>query len=207
MDKENNISLKRIVNHLILHSSSTDDVGLFHGKMGIILFFAHYARYTGNHLFDDFAGELLNEIYENVSEELPINLESGLCGIGWGIGYLIQNGFLEGNPDEILKEIDHKVMELDLKRMKDKSLPTGLQGICCYIHQRLSVARKAPGDLPFDALYLTDWKTVSSSLEIENGRDVLGFILEKQPASNDFLSWNMGLANGCAGYGLKRIRG
>lgn len=205
MNKEDNILLKRIVNHLILHASFTDDVGLFHGKMGIILFFAHYARYTGNHLFDDFAGELLNEVYENVTEALPINLESGLCGIGWGTGYLIQNGFLEGNADEILKEIDHKIMEQDLKRMKDRSLPTGLLGIGCYIDQRLCVPRKETEDRPFDDTYLTDWKTVSSSLEIVGGKKMLDSLLEKQPVGDKFLSWDLGLVNGCAGYGLKKI--
>ena len=104
MNTEKDILLRRIANHLILHSIDIEDIGLFHGKMGVVLFFAHYARYTDQAIYDDFAGELLEEISENIPETLPINLETGLCGIGWGIEYLIQNGFMEGDSNEILQE-------------------------------------------------------------------------------------------------------
>ena len=100
MNTEKDILLRRIANHLILHSIDIEDIGLFHGKMGVVLFFAHYARYTDSAIYDDFAGELLEEICENIPETLPINLETGLCGIGWGIEYLIQNGFMEGDSNE-----------------------------------------------------------------------------------------------------------
>ena len=103
MSFEQNILLNRIVNHLILHSCSLDDVGLFHGKTGVVLFFAHYARYTGIEMYDDFAEKLLEDIANNISKALPINMEFGLCGIGWGINYLIQNGFMKGDPNEILE--------------------------------------------------------------------------------------------------------
>ena len=106
MNTEKDILLRRIANHLILHSIDIEDIGLFHGKMGVVLFFAHYARYTDQAIYDDFAGELLEEISENIPETLPINLETGLCGIGWGIEYLIQNGFMEGDSNEILAGID-----------------------------------------------------------------------------------------------------
>lgn len=134
MNTEKDILLRRIANHLILHSIDIEDIGLFHGKMGVVLFFAHYARYTDSAIYDDFAGELLEEICENIPETLPINLETGLCGIGWGIEYLIQNGFMEGDSNEILTEIDKKVMERDLRRIKDLSLETGLMGISSYIN-------------------------------------------------------------------------
>ena len=38
--------------------------GLYNGKMGMVIFFFHYARYTGNSLYQDFAEEFLNEILE-----------------------------------------------------------------------------------------------------------------------------------------------
>ena len=137
MSFEQNILLNRIVNHLILHSCSLDDVGLFHGKTGVVLFFAHYARYTGIEMYDDFAEKLLEDIANNISKALPINMEFGLCGIGWGINYLIQNGFMKGDPNEILADIDEKIMERDLRRVKDLSLETGLMGIYYYIQSRM----------------------------------------------------------------------
>ena len=34
----------RLVNHLVLHSNDTPNIGLFDGKMGITLVLFHYAR-------------------------------------------------------------------------------------------------------------------------------------------------------------------
>lgn len=150
-------TIRRMVEHLILNSSFTSDLGLFHGKMGTVIFFAHYARWTGNALYEDFADELLGEIYEDIHTDTPINLESGLCGIGWGIEYLVQNGFMEGDTDEILEDIDRRIMERDPRRMTDLSFRTGLGGILFYATARLTASRESDGQ-PFDSLYLNDLK-------------------------------------------------
>ena len=133
IDVENKLLLERIARHLIMHASYASDLGLYHGKTGIVLFFAHYARYTGNRLHDEFTGELLDKVYEEIHTNLPVNFESGLCGIGWGIAYLLQNGFMDGDSDEILSEIDDRVMERDLRRITDRSVRTGLEGISLYM--------------------------------------------------------------------------
>lgn len=140
--------------YLTINSSFTGDLGLFHGRMGIILFFAHYARATQSKHYEDFAGCLLDELYEEIHEDLPVNLENGLCGIGWGIEYLVQHGFMEGDTDEILADIDRKVMELDPLRMKNLSFRRGLAGIAFYVIARLNAHRETP-TLPFDDAYLT----------------------------------------------------
>ena len=99
--------------HLTINSSLLENLGLFHGKMGIVLFFSHYARITQSEYYADLAGLLLDEIYEEIHQDLPINLENGLCGIGWGIEYLIQYDFMEGDTDKILAYIDRKVFGMD----------------------------------------------------------------------------------------------
>ena len=63
--KEDDILLERIANHLIIQTSAMDDIGLYYGKIGIVLFFAHYSRYTGCSVYEDFADELLDTIIEN----------------------------------------------------------------------------------------------------------------------------------------------
>jgi len=55
--------LQRIANVLLLNASFTDNLGLLNGKMGIAIFFYQYARYTGNKVYEDYAGELIDEIY------------------------------------------------------------------------------------------------------------------------------------------------
>lgn len=119
--------LRRIVQHLILHSSFTGNLGLRNGKMGFILSFFKYADFTKERLYRTFAEELIQEIYEDISQNEPIDFENGSCGIAWGICYLVQNGFVKANEDEVLKELDIKISEKDVRRVTDYSLETGLK--------------------------------------------------------------------------------
>lgn len=203
MKSKKDILLQHIANHLILHLHYLEDIGLFHGKMGIILFFAHYARYTNIAMYDDFAEELLNDLCENIPENSPINLEFGLCGIGWGIEYLIRNKFMEGNSNDILIDIDQKIMERDLRRIKDYSLATGLMGISCYIQFRLQGGNKNRDNTPFDNIYLSEWRKKIISLNIWNEREVLSYLIKRQSNEIDYLPKELGLVDGCAGIGIK----
>jgi len=198
--------LLRIARHLTIHTSFIPDLGLYHGKMGIVLFFAHYSRYTGNPLYHEFAEELLDEVCEEIHTGLPVNFEYGLCGIGWGIEYLLQNGFMEGDSDEILAELDIQVMERDLRRITDRSMRTGLEGISCYINKRVNSPFRKSEKLLFDDTYLTDWKSVASSIAITDDNTVLDAIVNTLPEGEDVTCWKLGLENGCAGVGLNKIR-
>jgi hypothetical protein len=128
--------LHRIARYLMLNGSFADNIGLLNGKMGITIFFYHYARYTENKLFDDYAGKLLDEIYNEIHSSTPLNFEDGLCGIGWGMEYLISNHFVDANPDEILEDLDKRIIEWDVRRITDYSLETGLKGIAVYVNSR-----------------------------------------------------------------------
>jgi hypothetical protein len=207
MDNSNeHLLLLRIVRHLMLHASFISNTGLYHGKMGIALFFAHYGRYTENSLYSDFAGELLDDIYEDIHTGMPTDFENGLCGIGWGVEYLLQNGFMEGDSDEVLSDIDKKIMERDIRRIADQSFRTGMAGISCYIQKRLSSPFRSSREKPFDVMYLADWEaTVASSAGTWDDNRVLLSILDMTPEGDKLLSWKPGLENGCAGYGLKKI--
>ncbi|TAL66405.1 MAG: hypothetical protein EPN88_08505, partial [Bacteroidetes bacterium] len=101
--------LQRIANVLLLNASFTDNLGLLNGKMGIGIFFYHYSRYTGNKIFEDYAGEIIDEIYEEINPGTPVNFEDGLTGIGWGIEYLVKNKFVQADTDEALVEIDNSI--------------------------------------------------------------------------------------------------
>lgn len=103
--------LKRIANILLLNASFINNLGLLNGKMGIAIFFYHYARYTGNNVYETFAGELIDEIYEGINARSSIDFTDGLTGIGWGIEYLVQNGFIEADTDDVLEDIDEAVYQ------------------------------------------------------------------------------------------------
>jgi len=198
--------LLRIARHLLMNVSFMHDISLYHGKMGVVLFFVHYAQHSDNPLYHEFAIELLFEVCEEIHEGLPVDFESGLCGIGWGIEYLLQHGFIEGDSDEILSELDDRLMEFDLRRIGDRSLCSGLEGISCYIDKRINSSSRKSGILPFDETYLTDWKSVASTGSIPEDTKVLDTIIGAIPEGEDITFWKLGLNNGCAGAGLKRIR-
>lgn len=203
INHEKELMLQRIANHLIISTCNFPEAGLYHGKMGIVLFFAHYARYTRNSIYDDFAGELLDDIFEEIDEDLAIHFESGLCGIGWAIEYLLQNGFMEGNSDEILWEIDKKVMERNLLRVKDNSVKTGLTGLSYYITKRLHSSYRDQQTAPFDEKYLQDWALIKEPYPLCDDNLILSQIWQTTPSQGDIWKWKLGLDNGCAGYGMK----
>jgi hypothetical protein len=101
--------LVRIANVLLLNASFIDSIGLLNGKTGISIFFYEYGRYTGNKIYTDYAGELIDEIYEEIAQNTPLSFSGGLTGIGWGIEYLVKNKFVNADTDEALADIDNAV--------------------------------------------------------------------------------------------------
>lgn len=128
--------LLRIARLLILQGSSSKNIGLMNGKTGFSLFFFYYYQYTREKIYEDFAGELIYEVYKEINKNTAIGFDDGLCGIAWSIEYLIQNKFVEADANEILQELDERILEWDVRRIKDYSINTGLQGIAHYVINR-----------------------------------------------------------------------
>ena len=102
---------KRMINALLLHSSFIDNLGLLNGKMGIAIFFFHLAKETENSIYSDYADELVADIYNEISLSTPVDFENGLAGIGWGLCYLIEKGFIETDSDKMFSDIDKNLFE------------------------------------------------------------------------------------------------
>ena len=60
---------KHIIHQLLLKSCMGKDIGLYHGKMELILFFAHYYELTGLRVFDIDSDDLLVKILTNSDAE------------------------------------------------------------------------------------------------------------------------------------------
>jgi hypothetical protein len=178
---DKNQLLQRIARYLMLHGSFTENIGLLTGKTGIAIFFYHYARYTGKRIYNDFAGELIDEIYKEIHVNTPLNFNDGLCGIAWGIEYMIRNKFIDADPDEVLEELDKKIMEWDVRHIRDYSLKTGLAGIACYIVSRMVNRKKEYTIIPPD--YICDLvEALKRNKENANSAliDALDQIVKKQ---------------------------
>jgi hypothetical protein len=139
--------LKKCVDLLFLNSSFLRDYGLMHGKMGISIFFYHFSRKTENVNYEQFAGELLDDVFEAISDKTSSDFENGFAGIGWGIEYLVRNGFAEGNTDEILSDIDQKLLKKLLSGSGMRmSMKKGLIGIGVFFLSRIKIVRGNDGN-------------------------------------------------------------
>lgn len=166
-----NFDKERIILHrLLLSSNMIENVGLLWGKTGVMFFFMHYYRHTGNTLYEDIALKLLDEVEENLHEGMPVTFECGLSGIGWAVNYLIANAFVEGDSLEVCKEIDSKIMETDPRRLTNYTLERGLGGIILYVLAHCKVVFSQHEQLPFDGCYLHDLYT--ACINIRFSREV-----------------------------------
>ena len=100
--------LLNIANLLYINMQYVTDNSLLKGKMGLVLFFYEYGRYTGKHIYTDIADIMLDEIIESLS----FNEDEVIAGIGWGVQYLIKNKFVEGDSNEILSDIDDRIQQM-----------------------------------------------------------------------------------------------
>ena len=136
---------QRIVNALLLNGSFINNLGLMNGKMGIAIYFFHLTRQTNDQIYEGYAGELIDEIYEEITSYTAVDFENGLAGIGWGIEYLVQNGFIDADINEALADLDRALAhELVHHCPESISLLNGLMGLGAYFLVRISGKNK-PG--------------------------------------------------------------
>ena len=146
---------QRALHKLIVDSIGMSDIGLFDGKMGIILSLITYSRKTKHKAIEEVADFLMNQVLNNMTNISPLSFTNGLTGIGWGIEYLIQNGYMPGCGADICMEIDKKLMSQDIRRVNDFSLEQGIYGWLHYIVAHIQGANRC-GKQVFDRMYIID---------------------------------------------------
>lgn len=128
--------LHQIANTLYINTQRVKFFGLLQGRLGIAIFFYHYARYTGNKAYSDFSDEYIEFIHDKLGEAKPEMFADGLSGVGWGLDYIIKNGFVEAD-DNMFEDIDVAVSKLDIPMfLKEMELPLPLFSKGLYFLQR-----------------------------------------------------------------------
>ena len=112
--------------------------GLLVGNVGVSLFLYQVYRKTGQTEFEETADMMLNNILEKQTMLSSTNFRDGLAGIGWGIEYLLQNNYYEGDSEEILEDVDNVIF----KSVYEARLPLlgvneGLCGYLLYLNSRI----------------------------------------------------------------------
>jgi hypothetical protein len=133
MDKK---ILQQIANTLCINVQQVKQYGLLQGKLGIAIFFYHYARYTGDERYNTFPDEYIRFIFDKLGSGTPEKFAEGLSGTGWGFDYLIKEGFLTAD-DDVLRNIDLAVGQInipDFRKETELTIPLFSKGL--YFMQR-----------------------------------------------------------------------
>lgn len=133
--------MTNLINYLALQTIQISDSGLYHGRMGLILSLYCYGKVNNNQRLCDYASNILQDTADEYYDG-DISLEDGLSGLGLGYSLLYKAGMFNDNLNDILYEIDKKIMSIDPRRMEDKSFRRGALGLLFYIQTRLSIGQE-----------------------------------------------------------------
>ena len=97
-------------------------IGLYHGKMGLCMYFYELAGLASEKKYRTVANKILDDIVNRVTDNIEIDPSNGLTGICMAINFLIDSGYMEGNPNYMLKSYDDKIIQsLLFNRMLDSN--------------------------------------------------------------------------------------
>lgn len=189
-----------LVNYLALQASQISDSGLFHGRMGIILSLYCHGVIHDNQSLCDYASDILQNTADDYFDG-DISIENGLSGLGLGFTLLYKAGMFKDNLNDILYEIDKKIMSVDSRRMEDHSFRKGALGVLFYIRTRLSVNQECVS-IHKDYIKELEANVKSKSDACKTIREERFLESLRQPAweMEDYLDKDAGIDNGSAYY-------
>lgn len=195
--------LRKIADYLLLNSQYMQNLGLFHGKMGIVVALYAYANKYDDKLLEEYAWDLFQQVYEGVHSNMPMGLEYGLTGIAYGTTLMCEQGWVECDLNDILADIDAKIMEYDPRRITDFSMRSGAGGLWLY----LALRQKTSGSiLTFDKQFLEELQSAMLDRETIAPTTCLVEILnEPSFAIDDYIEKPIGIDAGSAFYILKHV--
>lgn len=85
-------------------------VGLSNGKTGVALFLYRYSRLFNKPELTEYANEIMLEVMDDISGDIPLEYDYGLSGIGVAISYLINNDYLDRDSEVVLAQFDDLIM-------------------------------------------------------------------------------------------------
>lgn len=101
--------MEAIIADTIVHGLITgklQSAGLFKGKMGVCISLFAISRRPGFDKYAHLASFLLKGVISDIYSMSDISFDKGLSGIAWAIDYLHRKGFVQGDIDDILYDID-----------------------------------------------------------------------------------------------------
>ncbi len=133
--------MQKLEELLLVHYPEMDTPGLFKGKMGACIYFFEAFHHNNDPKYRQAGESILQEVYTFIHQNpVPTYFDNGLAGIAWGIHRLIKKGFIEGNADELLEQVDHVLFRVISEKSEELEfgLKRGLMGYLLYVLDRLT---------------------------------------------------------------------
>lgn len=96
---------------LLLSIEKSFSLGIAQGQMGISIYLYHLSRIEQNDNHRKIAKQLLDDTLDKLSLNTSISVENGLAGIALGLKHLIKAGFVGGNINELLEDVDNTIFK------------------------------------------------------------------------------------------------
>ena len=123
--------------HLL--DSSFCSNGLSSGRMGYCIYFYQIGRLLNNPTYESIAEKILSSLLSDLKGQKTLDFSNGLSGIGLGINYLIKKKIVEGNVNQILRDIDDLIfIQLGYPQKSKELSPLHLIHLLIYLRIRLS---------------------------------------------------------------------
>ncbi len=134
--KMNNI--QSIIRALASYELNNNNYGLHHGKMGLVMAYFMLSSTLNQDIYAAKAENLIGELTEAIGSITDLTFENGLSGIGYGIEWIVQHGFIDADTDEILADLDDQMYRQTLySRSENLSLSNGTISKAMYFYKRI----------------------------------------------------------------------
>lgn len=131
-------SIIELSNLLAQNYQTIEDNGFPNGKLGVAISLYASSKLTDINLYEKVADDIIDICQSDIGGLHKSLSFDGLAGYGWGIEHLVQEKFVSGDTDEILKEIDKQIFTyLTYGKINDFSFYTGLGSIGFYLLKRI----------------------------------------------------------------------
>lgn len=138
---------EKLTHYLLLNAALMPDMGILNGRMKAVLHFLELSKKENISFYEDFAIELLDEILDAVDDDFPVCFGHGLCGIGWGVEYIIRKRLLAVDED-VCEPYDRLVVRyVSWEHYDGIGVYGGLTGALLYFLSRIENPRFTSDDL------------------------------------------------------------
>lgn len=129
----------KVLQLLELCKQRTHDPSLYNGLMGTCIAYFVLSKITSDKKYDKRAHQVLSDIQGLIPNVNDLGFADGLSGIGWGVEWLVQNGFIQANSDKVLEELDDTIYtSVVYAKTSSLSIANGSIGKAMYFLSRLT---------------------------------------------------------------------